>query len=55
MYVEKCSIIGLKMLNYTIFISQIADDVTLFLKDEHSLNIAIKSTNTFAKYSGVKV
>jgi hypothetical protein len=54
LFIEQNNIKGIKIGKEHITVSQIADDVTFFLKNEQDLEKVLKLTNIFAKYSGLK-
>uniref|UniRef100_A0A3P9J195 Reverse transcriptase domain-containing protein n=1 Tax=Oryzias latipes TaxID=8090 RepID=A0A3P9J195_ORYLA len=55
-YIKNCSEIKkLNVLGTEIIISQLADDTTLFLKDEHQIKAAIEKVKHFSKASGLNL
>lgn len=50
--IRNCGLAGIKVLDRQLIISQLADDTTLFLKDETQIPI---TGNNFSKASGLRL
>lgn len=53
--IKNSSVAGIEIMDNFLIISQLADDTTLFLKNEHQIPLVKQIINTFSKASGLKL